>query len=140
MKISPLTSNTVIGKLQSLFARWGIPDEIVCDNAGQFTRRHFKGFAKKYGFPYTTVSPHFPQANGAAESAVKIAKRILRRLDIFLALMAYHSTPCSGCMLLFSEYVTLQFAASEREFSSVFYGYYFTISSTKNTIQIFTST
>ena len=27
-------------------------------------------------------------------------------------------------MLLFSEYVILQFVASESEFSSVFYGYY----------------
>ena len=27
-------------------------------------------------------------------------------------------------MLLFSEYVTLQFVVSESEFSSVFYGYY----------------
>ena len=27
-------------------------------------------------------------------------------------------------MLLFSEYVTLQFVASESEFSSVFFGYY----------------
>ena len=32
---------------------------------------------------------------------------------------------CCGCMLLFSEYVTLQFVASVSEFSSVFYGYYF---------------
>ena len=32
---------------------------------------------------------------------------------------------CSEYMLLFSGYVTLQFVASESEFSSVFYGYYF---------------
>ena len=42
---------------------------------------------------HAQVSPHFPQANGAAESAVKIAKRILRQPDIFLVLMAYHSIP-----------------------------------------------
>ena len=39
-------------------------------------------------------------------------------------------------MLLFRGYVTLQFVASESEFSSVFYGYYFTISSTTNTTKI----
>ena len=40
VKLSPLTSNTIIGKLKSLFARRGIPDEIVSENAGQFTSSH----------------------------------------------------------------------------------------------------
>ena len=85
VKLILQTSNTLIGKLKSLFARCGIPEEIVSDNAGQFTSTHFKEFAKKYGFTYTIVSPHFPQANGAAGRAVKIEKRILRQPDIFLA-------------------------------------------------------
>ena len=42
------------------------------------------------------MSSHFPRANRAAESAVKIAERILRRPDIFLALMAYRSTPITA--------------------------------------------
>ena len=48
---------------------------------------------KKYKITCTTVSLYFSQANGAAESAVKIAKKILRQADIFLALMTYRSTP-----------------------------------------------
>lgn len=95
-RLNPLTSKTIIGKLREIFARWGIPEEIVSDNGGQFTSTYFKEFAKQYGFTHTTVSPHFPQANGAAESAVKIAKRILRQPDIFLALMAYRSTPITA--------------------------------------------
>ena len=43
---------------------------------------------------------------------------------------------CSRMHVIFSEYVTLQFVASESVFSSVFYGYYFTISFTTNTTQI----
>ena len=50
------------------------------------------------------------------------------------------SGDCRGCVLLLSEYVTLELAASESEFSSVFYGHHFMISSTTNTTQIFTST
>ena len=51
---------------------------------------------KKYGFTCTTVNPHFPQSNGAAENAEKIAKRILWQPDIFLTLMAYCSTPITA--------------------------------------------
>ena len=38
----------------------------------------------------------FSPADGAAESAVKIAKRILRQPDIFLTLMAYRSAPLTA--------------------------------------------
>ncbi|XP_062593536.1 uncharacterized protein K02A2.6-like [Saccostrea cucullata] len=93
--LDSLTSAHVIGKLKNILARWGIPEELVTDNGTQFTSDSFKKFAAKYGFAHTTTSPHYPQANGEAESAVKTAKRILQQDDIFVALMAYRSTPIS---------------------------------------------
>ncbi|XP_062584093.1 uncharacterized protein K02A2.6-like [Saccostrea cucullata] len=93
--LDSLTSAHVIGKLENILARWGIPEELVADNGTQFTSDAFKKFAAKYGFAHTTTSPHYPQANGEAESAVKTAKRILQQDDIFIALMAYRSTPIS---------------------------------------------
>lgn len=87
------TSQVVIQTLKSVFARWGIPEELISDNGTQFKSLHLDEFKAKYGFKHTTSSPHHPQANGTAESGVRIAKRILKQEDLFLALMAYRATP-----------------------------------------------
>ena len=93
MDLSRPTSSLVIAKLKSIFARWGIPLEVVSDNGPQFSSESFSNFAKSYGFKHTTSSPYYPQSNGLAESAVKIAKNILRQEDPCLAIMVYRSTP-----------------------------------------------
>lgn len=65
----------------------------MSDNGTQFTSDEFRRFAEQYQFKQIYSSPHYPQSNGEAESAVKVAKRILKQKDIFAALMAYRSTP-----------------------------------------------
>ena len=87
------TSQVVIQKLKSVFARWGILEELISDNGTQFKSLQFDEFKAKYGFKHTTSSPYHPQANGTAESGVRIAKRILKQEDPLLALMAYRATP-----------------------------------------------
>ena len=92
-----ISSATMIGKMKNMFTRWCVPEEIVFDNGTQFTSAAFQSFAEKYNFVCSFTSPHFPQANGQAESAVKIAKRIVeQQQDPFLGLMAYRSTPISA--------------------------------------------
>ena len=68
----------VTKKLKAHITRYGVPDEIVPDNGPQFAAQQFRIFAQSYGFKHMCTSPHYPQSNGKAESAVKQAKKILR--------------------------------------------------------------
>lgn len=87
------TSTAVISKFRQVFATHGIPDEVQSDNGPQFSCKEFAQFASDYGFHHTTSSPYFAQANGAAEAAVKVAKKILSSKKPDLAILNYRSTP-----------------------------------------------
>ena len=91
-----LTCRTVVGKLKSIFARWGILEISISDNDPPFLAAAFESFSNQYGFTHVTSSPYLPQANGEAEIAVKIAKRILKQEDPFMALKVYRATPISA--------------------------------------------
>jgi len=76
----------------------GIPDILITDNGPQFTAEDFVMFSKKWQFDHDTSSPHFPQSNGKAENAVKIAKSLLRKAkaansDPYLSMLAFRNTP-----------------------------------------------
>ena len=66
----------------------------MSDNGPQYSAAVFKEFATQYGFTYTTSRPQFPQANGAAERAVRTIKDPLNKSDDpYLAILTYRFTP-----------------------------------------------
>ncbi|XP_033731747.1 uncharacterized protein K02A2.6-like [Pecten maximus] len=91
-------SQTVITHLKSLFARQGIPDEVMTDNGPQFSSDVFKVFSKKWDFKHTTSSPRYPRSNGMVERGVQTVKNLLKKAqqdgrDPYLALLEYRNTP-----------------------------------------------
>lgn len=60
LEITPLPSTPsrqVIGKLKHVFMRWGIPLELVGDNATRFSSEEFRDFKQRYVFSHITSSP-----------------------------------------------------------------------------------
>ncbi len=102
-----ITSMRTIKSLRHMFAREGLPKELVSDNGPQLTSDEFTGFLKNNGIKHSLVPPYHPSSNGAAERSVQIAKNALKkhmlsgdgvsvqeRLDNFL--LMYRTTPHSS--------------------------------------------
>ena len=100
-RLNDTKSTTVIKKLKAHLARYGIPRQLVSDNGPQFVSSEFSTFTKSWGIEHTTTSPHHSKANGKVESAVKVAKRMLRKTtksgeDQYLALLNIRNAPTQG--------------------------------------------
>ena len=94
------TASCVISHLKSMFARDGIPDELIADNM-PFGSAEMRHFASQWDFTISTSSPEHPASNGQSERMVGIVKQLMRKAnqegrDPHLALLKYHNTPISG--------------------------------------------
>lgn len=100
------TSQSTIVLLRSIFARWGVPEEIVSDNGPQFSSGEFAEFTAHLNIRHKRGAPYHPATNGLAERFVQTAKKALKasqadaediglsyRLDRFL--LAYRNAPHS---------------------------------------------
>ena len=102
-KMNTTTSAKTIEKLQNLFARYGVPAQLVSDNGPQFKSEEFQLFLKRNGIKHITSAPYHPASNGLAERCVQTFKSAMKRetevkpLNIKLAtfLLAYRNTPHS---------------------------------------------
>ena len=87
--------------MKAHFARYSIPDTVISDNGPQFSSEEFRLFSKRWGFEHITSSPRHSQSNGMSESAVKTAKRLVKRTllaheDTSLSLLDLRNTPTQG--------------------------------------------
>ena len=100
--MSATTAKHTIDALRSVFAHFGLPEQLVSDNGPQFTSEEFAQFMRDCGTKHIRCSPYHPSSNGLAERFVQTFKRAMRagekdepsihrRLSDFL--FSYRSTP-----------------------------------------------
>ncbi|PIK46814.1 hypothetical protein BSL78_16313 [Apostichopus japonicus] len=65
------TTTKTIEVLRTIFASYGLPEEIVSDNGPQFTSEAFRNFMNNNGIKHSRVPPYHPASNGAAEVLCK---------------------------------------------------------------------
>ena len=73
------SARRVIHKLKLNFARYEIPRKVVSDNNPQSTFQEFKTFTAEWEIKHGLTSPYHHQANGKAESAVNMAKTLMKK-------------------------------------------------------------
>ena len=100
-RLTMVTSKAVIKPLKEIFARFGIPDEVVSDNGPQFSSAEFAVFTKTWSFAHITSSLTHAQSNGKAESTVKTVKRLFTKCQEsgqseYLAFLDWRNTPSEG--------------------------------------------
>ena len=100
-KLNNTLASSLILKLKSHFARYGCPDQVISDNGPQFDCQEFQKIAETWDFEHTPSSPGNSKANGKAESAVKTAKSLLRKVlnsgkDPYMAILDNRNTPTQG--------------------------------------------
>jgi transposase InsO family protein len=96
------TTAKTITVLRDIFARNGLPRQLIFDNGPQFVSEDFARFMAENGVKHLRTAPYHPASNGAAERLVQTVKQALRSahqngtpLEQALAsfLLRYRSTP-----------------------------------------------
>nr|XP_029716993.1 uncharacterized protein K02A2.6-like [Aedes albopictus] len=98
------TAKNTIYKLRIIFARFGFPEELVCDNGPPFTSDEFVTFCNDSGITIKHSIPYAPFQNGLVErynrtllKTIKISTAMGRdwKSDLQDFLLAYRNTPHS---------------------------------------------
>ena len=86
------TATKTIEILRVIFARFGLPEQIVTDNGPQFVSEEFSHFLKSNGIKHIRCAPYHPASNGLAERFVQSLKMALKStVNSGLSLQHRHS-------------------------------------------------
>lgn len=97
--MSTTSADATIKVLRNIFARHGLPRQVVSDNGRQFVSDNFRQFLHDNGIRHITVPVYHPSSNGLAERFVQNLKKVLKcnydNPDLAIAnfLLAYRNSP-----------------------------------------------
>ena len=63
VELRSATAAKTIKVLRQLFARYGLPEQVVSDNGSQFTSEEFEEFMKRNGIKHMFSAPYHPATN-----------------------------------------------------------------------------
>ena len=78
--LKKFTADTVVEELITLFARYGVPKEILTDQGTNFTSQLLQELYKLLGVKPITTTPYHPQTDGLVERFNKTLKDLLRKI------------------------------------------------------------
>lgn len=95
--IANKSAEEIISKFKMVFARFGCPDVVSCDNV-PFNSFKMNQFAREWNFEIISRSPNYPRSNGLAEKAVDLSKKMIKKstesgVEMYKILMEYRNTP-----------------------------------------------
>ena len=76
--MSTTTATKTVNVLREIFARYGLPQQLVSDNGPQFVAEEFSLFLKLNGVKHIRCAPYHPASNGAVERMVQTMKQSLK--------------------------------------------------------------
>lgn len=77
---SDTTSAATIRHFRQFFRDLGVPVRLRTDGGPQFASQEFAAFLERWGVRHDMSTPHYPQSNGHAESAVKSVKHLIQKV------------------------------------------------------------
>ncbi|XP_015231242.1 PREDICTED: uncharacterized protein LOC107085444 [Cyprinodon variegatus] len=97
------TTRKTIERLEEMFSRYGIPEQLVSDNGPQFVAEEMEAFLKMNGIQHIKSAPYHPSTNGLAERFVQTLKHSLKasvfqgslHQRLYSFLLTYRNTPHS---------------------------------------------
>lgn len=97
-------AQSVIPRLDAIFARHGIPEKIRTDNGPPFNSELFDRWCRTIGMHHRKIMPYWPKANGEAERFMRTIEKAVRtaaiekgswKQQLYRFLRQYRATPHS---------------------------------------------